>query len=433
MKAFNKIAGLALLSLTLATAGCKKVLVEQNRSNVTRDFFSTSGGLEASVNGAYSNLRSLYTLEGMAYHTMIGTDDAVRGFGTSSNISTYTIQTNEGATENLWNVSYQSINNCNGVLEFGPNAPVSEADKQRLMAEAKFLRAWYYFELVRSFGPVTVTTKFATEPTTSASRDSLSLAYDLIVKDLTEASAELPDKASPSPGRAAKSAALHLLSKVYLTRGWSTAAKSTDFTDAYNTANKLITERAKYGNSTPSGTSTLDLWEDYSNVHKEGNEYGKEVLWVVDRNTDPKGSETPTYGTGDATGKFNGAAFFFRPNYPTFNANVNAGITGAPEVSVNPVDRDIANGRPYGRIRPSNYTLDVAFAERTNDSRYEKTFQTAYIFNRPGPLAAPAPVTITVTRASDPADPMNSPLTTYTWLKGVDTAIWLIGTPAVTE
>src|SRR5215203_1775852 len=432
MKLFNKIVGMVFTGFILVTtSGCKKVIEEQNRSNILPDYFKTDGGVEAAMAGAYSHIRNLYNTEGTAYLTMTGTDDAVRGFGTSTNLISYTHQTDDGNVAGMWNVCYEGINNCNGVLEFAPASGLAPAVKQRLAGEAKFLRAWFYFMLVQTFGDVSISTTFATEPSTAATRDPISAVYDLMVKDLTEAIAELPAKANPSPGRAAKGSAFFLLSKVYLTRGWSSAAKATDFTDAYNTANKLITEKAQYGTN----NNSLDLEQDFKQVFREGNEYGKEILWVIDRSTNPLGSETPSYGTGNPGNKHNGAAFYHRPNYPTLNVDVNQGITGAPEVKVNPIDRDVANGRPFGRIRPSNYTLDVAFAERVNDSRYEKTFQTFYIFNRPGPLSAnnTVPVNIPVTRASNFADPMGSPLTTYTWVKGVDTSVKLIGTNTVTE
>jgi len=219
-----------------------------------------------------------------------------------------------------------------------------------------------------------------------------------------------------------------LLAKVLLTRGWSSAAKPTDFTDAYNQALDLITNKSQYGN----GSASLDLEQNFNDVFKEGNEYGKEILWVVDRNSDPKGSETTGFGTGNPGGKFNGSLFYQRPNYPIFNTNINNGITGAPAVSANPVDRDIQYGRPFGRVRPSNYTLNTAFAERANDSRYDNTFQTFWLFNRPGPISAQTPITIKVTRGSNPGDP-TSPLTEYTWVKGVDTAIKLWGSNTITE
>jgi starch-binding outer membrane protein, SusD/RagB family len=429
MKLITKIAGFILITAVLLfTAGCQKILEEQNRSNILPDYFKTSGGVDAAVIGAYSNLRNWYCQEGMCYNTMIGTDEHIAGFGTSGNFHTYTLQTGDGAIQSIWDWSYRSINNMNGVLEFAPSAGLSDANLKRLIGEAKFLRAYFYFMLVQTFGDVSINTTFASSPTTSATREPIAAVYDQIIKDLTEAIVDLPFKSSPTPGRAAKGTAMHLLAKVYLTRGWSSAAKPTDFTTAYDTAVSLINNKGLYGN----GSGSLDLWQDFADVFKEGNEYGREILWVVDRNTDPKGAETTGFGTGNPGGKFNGSLFYQRPNYPIFNTNVNAGITGAAEVKVNPVDRDIQNGRPFGRVRPTNYALSTAFAERVNDSRYEKTFQTFWIFNRPGPLTSGAPVSITVTRAANFNDPLG-PTAQYTWVKGVDTAIKLWGSNTITE
>jgi len=67
-----------------------------------------------------------------------------------------------------------------------------------------------------------------------------------MIKDLTEASTELPDKPSAS-GRVWKATALHLLAKVYLTRAYSSAAQSADFQNAYNTAKQLIDNKGTYG------------------------------------------------------------------------------------------------------------------------------------------------------------------------------------------
>ena len=429
MKNFFKITLFALLSSVLLTTSCSKVLEETNRSNILPDYFETPGGVDAAIIGAYSNIRNWYCQEGMCYNTMLGTDEHLTGFGTGSpQFATYTIQTGDGNIQSIWDWSYRSINNCNSVLEKLPTVTLPAADKTRLSGEAKFLRGYFYFMLVTTFGDVTLTLATSTSPSTEAKRDPIALVYEQIVKDLTEAIAELPFKANPSPGRAAKGVAKHLLAKVLLTRGWSSAAKPTDFTEAYNQALDLITNKSQYGN----GSASLDLEQNFNDVFKEGNEYGKEILWVVDRNSDPKGSETTGFGTGNPGGKFNGSLFYQRPNYPIFNTNINNGITGAPAVSANPVDRDIQYGRPFGRVRPSNYTLNTAFAERANDSRYDNTFQTFWLFNRPGPISAQTPITITVTRGTNPGDP-NSPLTTYTWVKGVDTAIKLWGSNTITE
>jgi starch-binding outer membrane protein, SusD/RagB family len=434
MKVLNKLTWLFLTGFVLCTGvGCKKVINEVNRSNIAPDYFKTPGGVDAAVIAMYSNLRNWYGQEGMALNTMIGTDEHVAGFGTTGNFHTYTLLTNDGAIQSIWDWSYRSINNANGVLEFAPIAGISAAEQTKLVAEAKFMRAYYYFMLVTTFGEVSISTSFVTSATTAAKREPIAAVYDIIVKDLNEALADLPAKPTPTQGRAGKAAALHLLSKVYLTRGWSSAAKATDFTDAYNTANQLITNKATYG---------VDLWADFADIWKEANDYSnKEIIFMIDRNTDPKGAETTGFGTGNPGGKFNGANFYQRPNYPIFSVNLNGGITGAPAfllngaatVTTNPIDRDVAYGRPFGRVRPSNYTLNTAFSDKTNDTRYNKTFQTVYIFNRPGPLAAQTPINITVHRAANPADPMGSALVPYTWVKGVDTGLILTGKATVTE
>ncbi|MEI9942967.1 MAG: RagB/SusD family nutrient uptake outer membrane protein [Chitinophagaceae bacterium] len=431
MKVLNKITWMALVSCMLVSVGCQKVLDEKNRSGLARDYFTSPGGIDAAVIATYSNLRNWYCQEGMCYNTMIGTDENIPGFGTSGNFHTYTLQANDGGINSIWEWSYRSINNANGVLQYADAAGLTTAQATQLKAEAKFMRAYYYFMLVITFGDVSISTQFASSPSTSATREPIATVYDLIVKDLTEALVDLPAKPT-SPGRAGKAATLHLLSKVYLTRGWSTAAKATDFTDAYTTANSLITNKATYG---------IDLWSDYADMWKEANDYSnKEVIFQIERNTDPKGSETTGIGTGNPGGKFNGANFYQRPNYPIFSVNLNGGITGAPAFTLNgtatattnPVDRDVAYGRPFGRVRPSNYVLNTAFADKTNDTRYAKTFQLIYMFNRPGPLAAQTPVTIVVTRAASPGNPAG-PLAQYTWQKGVDTAIILTGKATVTE
>ena len=428
MKVLFKISCFVVISSLLFTASCSRVLDEQNRSNIQPDYFKTPGGIDAAVIGAYSNIRNWYCQEGMCFNSMIGTDEHIAGFGTSGNFHTYTLQTGDGAIQSIWDWSYRSINNCNGVIELASQAGISAAEATKLTAEAKFLRAYFYFTLVQTFGDVSISTSFASSPSTEAKREPVAAVYDLIVKDLNDAIADLPFKANPTPGRAAKGVAKHLLAKVLLTRGWSSAAKPSDFSDAYAQALDLITNKSQYGN----GSGTVDLWQDFADAFKEGNEYGRETLFVIDRNTDPRGAETTGFGTGNPGGKFNGSLFYQRPNYPIFNTNINNGITGAPAVSANPVDRDILNGRPFGRVRPTNYALSTAFAERVNDSRYEKTFQTFWIFNRPGPLTSGAPVTITVTRAADPNNPMG-PTATFTWVKGVDTAIKLWGSNTITE
>jgi hypothetical protein len=212
--------------------------------------------------------------------------------------------------------------------------------------------------------------------------------YAQIIKDLTEAVDELPAvPTAPFLGKTATSAtAKYLLAKAYLTKGWSTAGASSDFQTAYTLCTEIIANKATYG---------LDLWQDFASVNAKANDYGKEVLFVIDHSNDLKYGEYTT-GSAASGAKENKSNFYFRPNYPTINANYPA--SGGSSVMI----RDVANGRPFIRVRPNGpYLLNQAFADRVNDSRWDKTFQVAWIANN-GAITTPR----------------------GTLTPGVDTAIW---------
>jgi hypothetical protein len=252
---------------------------------------------------------------------------------------------------------------------------------------------------VCDFGDVPLHTTFITVPTTSDSRAPSLVIFSQIIKDLTEASTELQvNPTSPFGGKAATQAtALYLLGRAYLTRGWyysvahantpngAVAADPTkaaaDFAQAATVLSGLITNRASYG---------VDMWADYADAHKPGNEYGKETLFVVDESSDTKYGN---YAPGGSGGNYNSTSVFFRPNYPTINGNYPS--SGGSTL----MTRDIPNGRPFVRIRPNTNYLTYVFAERQNDSRFDKSFQTAWICNTAGASTPRGALTVGVDTA----------------------------------
>jgi hypothetical protein len=354
----------------LIVTGCQKVLEENPKSQITPQFFTTPGGVLGGIAGIYSDMRNLWGTEGFTNITLAGTDEVLAG-GSASGVIWWTynnIVASDNATTALWNIAYQDINTANGVLQFGAEATLPDSTKTQYLAQAKFLRAFYYFYLVQTFGDVPLHTTYITSPTTSDIRTPIKDVYDQIIKDLTEASQELPAKPqAPFLGKpATQAAALYFLSKVYLTRAWSSAGSSGDYAQAATIASNLITNAGQYG---------LALWPDYANANAPGNEYGPESIFVIDREADLKYGERTTGSFANGT-KENGTCFFFRPNYPTVNVKY-------PAAGGNPVmTRDIPNGRPFIRIRPNtNYVLSQAFTDLVNDTRYSKTFQTVWIAN----------------------------------------------------
>ncbi|MBA9077258.1 RagB/SusD family nutrient uptake outer membrane protein [Rufibacter quisquiliarum] len=425
---------LALSLMAMAPMGCQDILEADYRADLGPEYFSTPDGLQAGVNASYAICRYFWGSEGFAGTAVAGTDEVVRGGDGNLDYHSYTnITPQDGAIGGIWNNSYVAINNMNGVLQFGPDANMASDKKNNLLGEAKFLRAFFYFMLVQNFGDVPLSLTFNTSPNTTATRTPVKQVYEAIIKDLTEAIGQLPDKpatANGSKGKASKPAALHLLAKVYLTKGWNPNAREgngqTDFVSAYNTAKSLIDNRATYG---------VDLEQDFADVFRNGNEYGKEALFVMDRNTDPVFSESG-YNQGSApdNGNKENRSNHYWVMFYTQDMPLNRGISGLTSAQQSAtgklVARDVNYGRPFRRFRPTPYTYQTfdnkdisASFNRDFDSRYDKTFQKVWLYNRP-----------TGTAGEDGSTTNITPPTTSrgTLVKG-DTALYLPGREVTEE
>jgi hypothetical protein len=360
-------------TLLLAAGGCSKNILDENPTSVlTPGFLQTAQGVEAGVTGVYSGLRQLYGNDAAFFTTEAGTDLWTNGISSSSGLSDYNnndlTPLNDGSHGFIWSVAYSQINNANGVLQYGPNATgLAPARVTQLLAEAKLLRAQYYFVLVQDFGDVPLMLSFVDSPTKDVIRAPMADVYTQIIKDLTESLATIADKPA-QPGRVTRATALHLLSKVYLTRATSSAKQATDYTMAAQYAKELIDNQGRYG---------LGMETDAATVFAEGNENGKEVIFNVQFNGDATFSRLDGFTFGGE----NIAAFQFRSRYDKL-----------PNMA-----RDIFNGRPFARhcvsyFLENSYILRDASGNalesgptlRTTDTRYNKWFTTVYTVNSPG-------------------------------------------------
>ncbi|NCI45735.1 RagB/SusD family nutrient uptake outer membrane protein [Sediminibacterium soli] len=419
MKRYKKIGCVAALAaVALFTNGCKKILDENPQANIVPSFFNSPAGVLGGIAGVYNDIRSAWGTEGFSLETVAGTDEHLAG-GSASGLSYYTYNgLNSTSGGGWWNTAYTDINTLNGVLQYGANIDLPDATKKAYLAQAKFLRAFWYFHLAQCFGDVPLNTKFITTPTKSASRQPVADVYVQIIKDLTEAAADLPNTPSdPFLGKAAtKPTALYLLAKAYLTRGWLNNT-ATDFQQAATIASGIIAGKATYG---------LDLWQDYGDAFVPANDYGRETMFVSDHSNDPKYGQYTVGGAASGGAAQNLTPWFYIWNYPA-NSGVNSIKNAQGALTNNTVSplmvRDATNGRPYIRTRPNtvkmaggpnagrNYILDQAFVNRVNDSRYDNTFQKVWISNN----------AIT----NNAANTNNQRGISYTMQVGVDTAIWM--------
>ncbi|SIN94850.1 RagB/SusD family nutrient uptake outer membrane protein [Chitinophaga niabensis] len=163
--------------------------------------------------------------EGFVFSTY---EDVIRGLYYNQKLDDYTDNncnnfTSSISTENFDNTydagwgQYARIRRCNLILEkLAASTTIPDADKKIMLAEAKFLRAMVYFWMVQRFGGVMIVDKVYDQKESDfrLPRKSIAEVYTFILKDLDEASAELP--AAAATGRATKGAALALITRVGL-------------------------------------------------------------------------------------------------------------------------------------------------------------------------------------------------------------------------
>lgn len=352
-------------------SGCKKQLIEHPYTSFTTDYYKTADGLQAAINAVYANMRYDFGPIGAEALGNVGTDeftygDQVASSGQFLELGSYQIPATNGAILTPWNRNYNGINLCNAILQFAPGVSMDAAKKNVIMAEAHYLRAHLYLLLVENFGAVPLDLgsgdlQFTNVPYYGFNRlpfaDILKKDFQAIINDLTFASQNLPVKRPSNAFKLSQAAALHLLAKVYLFRGYSSAKDPADFTNAYNTAMQLINNQGTYG---------VGLLQDYAQVHLQGNDYNKEILYSVERLPENNSANEDLNPSTDFANKVNIAGNMFQCLYQ----NV-ASVNGVVLID----DRPLQYMRPLRELAPTAYVNNVAFADKFNDSRYDNTFR----------------------------------------------------------
>lgn len=239
------------LAAFLAFTACSDFLEQDNKSNVpTEEFYNTANGFASLTNSAYSSLRTIYSAQPQLF--VAGTDLYADGKSQGVVMGQYTFTTDEGIIKDFYDRCYKGIQLANSVIAYGET---TEDNAQRLqyIDEARYLRAWWYFQLVQQFGPVALNTEMFESAVMSHERTDLAAVYQFIIDEFTylaSADSHLLERASSGVGRANKRAAAFYAAKAYLTRGWldgtdyeaqeASIAQATDFDNAVTYARQAI-------------------------------------------------------------------------------------------------------------------------------------------------------------------------------------------------
>lgn len=226
MKKLIYLAGCLLL---LGASSCESFLEETPQSNLTpENSFKTEGDWNSTLTAAYGALQNITAGFEAKYAITLGefgTDEVKPidlGWAAYAELHYYTFSPSHVFLDNHYTLCYDGIKRCNIVIDMPAEAPVSDQARNLMIAQAKFVRALLYFDLVRMYGGVPLWTSASVDKEQIMKpRSSAEAVYQTIVQDLQEAASILPAswEASTDKGRATSLAAYALLGRVQLQRG----------------------------------------------------------------------------------------------------------------------------------------------------------------------------------------------------------------------
>ncbi|HEY1200906.1 MAG TPA: RagB/SusD family nutrient uptake outer membrane protein, partial [Niastella sp.] len=295
----NKVNKILLWVLTGAVAfsSCDKKLTENNPSGLTPDVtYTTAKGFETLVNAAYTYTRFWYGKEEGYSLAEMGTDIWTNGSGdVLTQLSRYdNLQGSNTAALNLeWDNFYAAIYLINdGLAKINDVSDYTAAQKTTRSAELRFLRAFYYWHIVETWGGVHLTTEATPGGVveSTANKTPVDKFYTLIFEDLDFAVKNL-SKSSTDYGRVTIPVAKAFLARMYLTRGMNAQALAM--------ATDIITGNKDY---------SYTLAPKFGDLWNMGNLKNKEVIWAIDYSTNLSNNDlaTSAFPTGHSRGSNSG-------------------------------------------------------------------------------------------------------------------------------
>ncbi len=293
MKANNILKVVGCATLLLSATSCNDWLKEETPGKTTFDDFFISGETAIqSVNAAYTPLAWEYnsTYFSEWFIGDIASDDALKGgqnttdMADAYDIENFKTNANNTLLRDFYRAQYQGIQRCNLALQevakVDPDETMTESRKNCLLGEAYYMRAYYYFRLVRIYGGVPYVDKvIENSDNWKQPRATAEEIYNHIIDDLKLAEGLLWNKsqyADADLGRATKGAAQAMLLKTYLYMH--------DYENAYTWGKKFFEDQK----------SEYSLCPNYSDNFTLAGENGPESVFEIQYMADP----TSDYGEG---------------------------------------------------------------------------------------------------------------------------------------
>jgi len=286
MKKGFKYISVIFVIIIISNISCTDYLLEDNKTGASEDvIYSTKSGLDGLLAASYSYLRGWYGKEAATGLSEGGTDTWLTGYdnrqkvlidysGITPEVATSSRETMNACFDEYWELFYTAVNTCNTGIKYVEEAPeliLTNADKDAYLGELKTLRAFYYWHLVETWGPVQINREPVSSVSTEAHRDSEEDVYVFMLEDLNDAITKLALKTTKT-GHINLWAAKALRARILLYQA-SKFNNSQAYTDAATAAEDVIS-----GSGLSFFTNYADCWK----VNYQNGTANKEVIWWVD-------------------------------------------------------------------------------------------------------------------------------------------------------
>ncbi|RZL00367.1 MAG: RagB/SusD family nutrient uptake outer membrane protein, partial [Hymenobacter sp.] len=289
MKTSSTARALAFAALLGLAPGCKSFLDKDPLGTVTQtNLFNDATNAAQAVNAVYDvagwdqgpkfGVGDFVTVH---FEWMFGdvlSDDAEKGsspsdFTAVSDIKNWSVQTTNAIVASLWTHSFTGVARANTVINNIDAGSIDSSLKNRIKGEALFLRAYFYFNLVKNFGGVPLFEQ-AVLPTDAANvkRTTIAQTYAFIEKDLKAAAALLPEKgaySSTDAGRATKGAANGYLARVIMYQLGTDNTNNHTWQEVYDLTSTVIS------------SSQYSLYPNYAAIHQDIGENSSESVFEI--------------------------------------------------------------------------------------------------------------------------------------------------------
>ncbi len=298
--------------LLLLTACSDLIEKEPLDQLIDENFYQSPEDANRAVTACYAPIHGTNWYGKSWMMTEIPADNATTGGNDPDflTIDNFTVNGDNVPNAEFWAEHYVVIVRANQVLEKIPDIDMDEATRAAILGEAKFLRAFSYFDLVRMYGGVPLITEVQDIYTDfSVPRSTAEQVYELIIADLTEGIGSLPAvRNSAEAGRATSGAAKALLSKVYLTtKDYAEAMELTREIIASNRYRLMDTYDENWLKETSDNNEESIFQLQYTGCGPGGTGNALQAFFApfgqgITKNSDGWGSQTATSGQADSPG-----------------------------------------------------------------------------------------------------------------------------------